>query len=282
MCLVAVLDLQVHPVSTRRQIIQFALDFPLVTIRDMVHAQKQLIDFLGVKKIVTISGASMGGMQAMEWAANYPQYVQSIIPIAAPGRAYPQSIAYRKAQRKAIMLDADWRGGNYYKRSIPKNGIELARMMGFITYRSEPEFTHRFGRNTKADKPLDLEARFEVEEYLEYHGKKLANWFDANTYLYLSKAMDLHDLGHGQSSYEKGIQRIKAKTLVIGFDSDLLFPNYQQKEFVEILARTNNAVSYKEISTLYGHDAFLIERDQIKETIHAFLKNFDRNSEYQR
>ena len=253
----------------------YGLEFPTVTVKDMVRSQKKLIDFLQINQIRTVVGASMGGMQALEWAAHYPELVKSIIPISTPGRAYPQSIAYRKAQRKAIMNDPEWRGGNYYGISRPINGIETARIIGVISYRSEPEFTQRFGRDHHDANLFDLEGRFEIESYLEYHGKKLARWFDANTYLYLSKAMDLHDLGRGYDSYEEGIQQIQATILMIGIDSDILFPNYQQKEIANILCRTNPNVFYKEIKSLYGHDAFLIEQDQISFLIKEFLNEID-------
>ncbi|MBC8181389.1 homoserine O-acetyltransferase [candidate division KSB1 bacterium] len=249
----------------------YGVDFPIVTIKDMVRSQKKLFDHLQINQLLTITGASMGAMQAMEWAAHYPEMVKSIIPISAPGRAYPQSIAYRKAQRKAIMNDPDWNNGNYYGKSIPEKGIELARLIGFITYRSEHEFAERFGREHRDSSLFDLTARFEVESYLEHHGKKLAQWFDANTYLYLSKSMDLHDLSRGYNSYEEGIQQIQAHTLCIGVESDILFPNYQQKEFINILSQTNPNAAYKEIKSLYGHDAFLIEEEQINSIITGFL-----------
>ncbi len=251
------------------------MNFPAVTIRDMVHAQKQLIDFLGVKKLVMITGASMGGMQALEWAANYPDLVESIIPISTPGRAYPQSIAYRKSQRRAIMMDSDWRGGNYYGISCPTRGIELARLIGFISYRTEREFAYRFGRRHHDTSIFDINARFEIESYLEYHGNKLAQWFDANTYIYLSKAMDLHDLGRGFKSYEQGVHRIQSKVLMFGLDSDILFPCYQKKEVIEIINKTNHQAEYKEVKSLYGHDAFLIEEEQVSKIILEFLEEID-------
>ncbi|MFZ5515522.1 MAG: homoserine O-acetyltransferase MetX [Candidatus Zhuqueibacterota bacterium] len=250
----------------------FGLTFPAVTIRDMVRAEKRLIDMLGVNKLLTIVGGSMGGMQALEWAAMFPDQVESIIPIASPGRAYPQSIAFRKAQRKAIMLDPDWRSGNYYGVSIPQRGLELARMIGHITYRSEREFAVRFGRSVCDEQFYDINGRFEVEDYLEHQGQKLARWFDANTYLYLSKAMDFHDLGFGFKSYEEGVRRIRSKLLIIGIDSDLLFPVHQQKEIVRILRYANPDIYYEEVESLYGHDAFLVEKEQVSTLVGEFLR----------
>ena len=250
----------------------YGLDFPTVSIRDMVRAQKRLMDFLGVKQLLMITGGSMGGMQALEWAAIYPDFVKSIAPIATPGKAYPQSIAYRKAQRKAIMMDPDWYNGNYYGLATPKQGMELARLIGFITYRTEEEFAEKFGRDHHDSSLFDLKSRFEIESYLEYHGQKLAKWFDPNTYLYLSKAMDLHDLGRGFESFKQGIQQIKAKILMIGIDSDLLFPVHQQKEIFEALKITNSNAYFKEVKSLYGHDAFLVEKEQISLLISNFLQ----------
>ncbi|MFC1733010.1 homoserine O-acetyltransferase, partial [candidate division KSB1 bacterium] len=249
----------------------YGMDFPPITIRDMVRCQKRLVDHLGIRKLLTVTGGSMGGMQALEWAALYPELVESIIPLATPGRAYPQSIAFRKAQRKAIMMDPEWMGGNYYNRSFPRTGVELARLIGVITYRSEAEFAHRFGRKLADTAYFDVNSRFEVEKYLEYQGQKLARWFDPNSYLYLSKAMDFHDLGFGCESYEKGIQRIKAKALLIGFRSDVLFPVHQQQEIVTILLKTNNRVNYREVDTIHGHDGFLIEKVPVGRLVRSFL-----------
>ncbi len=249
----------------------YGIDFPAVAIRDMVNSQKKLTDFLGIRRLLTVTGGSMGGMQALEWAATYPGMVESIIPIAVPGRAYPQSIAFRKAQRKAITNDPDWRNGNYYNDTYPEKGIELARLIGFITYRTEKEFAGKFGRKTENEKFSNLEGRFEVEKYLEYQGKKLSRWFDPNTYLYLSKAMDLHDMGFGYNSYEVGVRQITAKVMMIGLRTDMLFPVHQQKEVVKILKTSNNDVFYKEVETVYGHDAFLLEKEQISDIIRNFL-----------
>ncbi len=250
----------------------FGLAFPTVTIRDMVRSEKLLMDYLGVKKMLTVVGGSMGGMQALEWAAMFPETVESIVPIASPGRAYPQSIAFRKAQRKAIMMDPNWHNGDYYGISVPQKGLELARMIGHITYRSEKEFAHRFGRDHRDEDFYDLKARFEVESYLEYQGQKLAKWFDANTYLYLSKAMDYHDLGCGFSSYEEGVRRIQSKLLMIGINSDMLFPVHQQKEVVRILRYANPDIYYEEVESLYGHDAFLVEKEQVSTLVGEFLR----------
>ena len=249
----------------------YGMDFPVVTVRDIVRAQKRLIDHLEIQSLVTVTGASLGGMQALEWAALFPEKVESIVPIAVPGRAYPQSIAYRKVQRKAIMMDPNWENGHYYGNGVPDKGIEVARMIGFISYRTEREFATRFERKFADGDYLDIQGRFEIEQYLEHHAQKLAKWFDANTYLYLSKAMDLHDLGYGFQSYEAGVQRIKAAALIIGFDSDILFPIYQQKELADILGETNSQTFFQEVKTLYGHDAFLLEKEQLTEIISEFL-----------
>ncbi|MFC1556024.1 homoserine O-acetyltransferase [candidate division KSB1 bacterium] len=252
---------------------RYGMSFPTVTIRDMVRCQKYLADRLKIKQLLSVTGGSMGGMQALEYAAQYPDSVRSIIPLATPGRAYPQSIAFRRAQRKAIMMDPDWKEGQYYGQSYPVSGIELARLIGVISYRSEQEFRDRFGRKHTDDDLYQVDSRFEVEKYLDYQGQKLAGWFDPNTYLYLSKSMDLHDLGYDCGSYEEGISRIKAKTLLIGFCTDALFPANQQRELADILSQTNNDTHYREIQTIYGHDGFLIEKDQISAHVRSFLKD---------
>ncbi len=253
----------------------YGTSFPVITIRDMVRAARHLLDELGVSRLRSVAGGSMGAMQAMEWAALYPEIVDSIVIMAAPGRAYPQSIAYRKTQRQAIMLDPAWNNGNYYESGPPLDGIELARQMGFITYRSEKHFAERFGRQFADKDFFDLHARFEIEAYLQHHGRKLGTWFDANTYLYLSKAMDLFDLGLGCSSFAEGVRRIKAPACVIGFDSDLLFPLYQQKEIADLLAPYNPRVSFHEVKTEFGHDAFLLETEQLSNIVGDFLNQND-------
>ncbi|MGI9862319.1 homoserine O-acetyltransferase [Moorella naiadis] len=251
----------------------YGIDFPAVTIRDMVRAQKILLDYLGVKRLVTAIGGSMGGMQVLEWGFLYPQMLDSIIPIAACGRTTPMQIAFHNVQREAIYADPHWQGGNYYESSGPRLGLALARRIGIITYKSDPAWTLKFGR-TLADpqKFFDLEGQFEVESYLAYQGKKLVERFDANSYLYLTKAVDLHDVSQGRGSYQEVWQGFSCPCLGIGISSDFLFPPYQVREIVQLINAGGGQACYAEIDSPYGHDAFLIEFNQLAAIIQPFLQ----------
>lgn len=253
--------------------IPYAMDFPVITIRDMVHVQKRLLDHLGVKRLKAVAGGSVGGMQALEWAVMYPELVDAVIPVAASERLTPLAIAYNQAGRKAIMLDANWCGGSYYGRTFPADGLALARMVGTITYKSKETFEERFGRKLAGDKKdyFNFFQDFEVESYLNYQGHKLVKRFDANAYLYLTKAMDLHDLGRGYASPLEALRRIKGRVLLIGISSDLLFPPGEIRGLAVELRRAGIETEYREIQSPFGHDAFLIEFDQIEAAIRPFL-----------
>ncbi|HHY59583.1 MAG TPA: homoserine O-acetyltransferase [Clostridia bacterium] len=253
----------------------YGMDFPVITIRDMVRVQKTLLDYLGVKKLVTVVGGSMGGMQVLEWAVHYSDMLRSAIPIATAGRLAAQTIAYNQTQREAIFLDPHWNGGNYYDGEPPRRGLALARMIGTITYKSLPAWENKFARAFSGFRPGDyyeFQQRFEVENYLLYQGEKLVKRFDANTYLYLTKAMDLHDIGYPFNSYEEAFRRIKVPVLSIGVSSDFLYPTYQQKEIVSMIIKTGGQAYYEEIHSPYGHDGFLIEFEQQNRIISRFLK----------
>ncbi|MHB1418844.1 MAG: homoserine O-acetyltransferase MetX [Bacillota bacterium] len=253
---------------------RYRMDFPVVTIRDMVRVQKALLEHLGVRRLVTATGGSMGGMQALEWAVTYPDFLDSVIPIATCGRMSPFGISYNEVQRRAILMDPKWQNGQYDPADPPAEGLGLARMIGTITYKSDLSFTMKFGRTFTGSAREDyfrFNSRFEVENYLQYQGDKLVKRFDANAYLYLTKAMDLHDVGRGYESYEQAMARIKAPLLAIGINSDFLYLPHQQQEVVNILQKHGRPAQYVELDSPYGHDSFLIEFDMMAPIIRDFL-----------
>jgi homoserine O-acetyltransferase len=250
--------------------------FPVVTVRDMVRVQRALADHLGVARWLSVIGGSMGGMQALEWAIMFPERVASIIPVCACTEATAQQIAWTAIGRRAIRLDPNWRGGDYYDAEPgggPHEGLAIARQIAQVTFRSDEVFTDRFGRSLAdaTTEPLDLWQRFEVERYLDYHGDKLVHRFDANTYLLLGKAMDLHDVARGRGSRAAALARIKVPVLSIGVWSDLLFPSYQQRRMAELINAAGAPATYAEIDSPHGHDAFLIDVDQVGDAIAKFL-----------
>jgi homoserine O-acetyltransferase len=250
--------------------------FPVVTIRDMVRVQKALMDHLGIERWLTVVGGSMGGMQALEWAVMYPSKVASIIPVCACIEATAQQIAWSAIGRRAIRLDPGWRGGDYYDAPPgegPHRGLAIARQIAQVTFRSDEVFTDRFGRllAESDDVPLKLEQRFEVERYLDYHGEKLVHRFDANTYLLLGKAMDLHDVGRGRGGWRPALGRVKVPVLSLGVWSDILYPAYQQRQLAASIVEVGGRAEYVEVDSPHGHDAFLIDVDQVSDAIAKFL-----------
>lgn len=250
-------------------------DFPLVTTRDMVRVQRALLDELGVRKLHAVVGGSLGGMQAMEWAVTYPDDVLGIVPLGSGGRFHPQGIAYNEVQRQAILTDPNWRGGHYYDGAGPDQGLRIARMLGMITYRSDESMWAQFGREVRgagADLERGFGITYQVESYLHHNGDTLLRRFDANTYLYLSKAMDLHDIGRGFPDYASAYGHIKAKALVVGIRSDILFPPYLSVEIVDMMREAGRKAQYIEIDSKWGHDAFLVDFLSVSEPISAFLR----------
>ena len=250
----------------------YGTDFPIITIGDMVNAQKQLIDHLGISKLLTVIGGSMGGMQVLQWMVAYPEKICSAIPIATTMKHTPQQIAFNEVGRQAVMADSNWKKGHYYGGAIPAKGLAVARMIGHITYMSDASMTEKFGRRFRADRePFKFAAEFEVEGYLRYRGDNFVKRFDANSYLYITKAIDTFNLlnGHSLSDVFKGL---KAKVLVIAFKSDWLYPAYQSQEIVKALKLAGVDASYCEINSTYGHDAFLLEVEQETQLIKHFLK----------
>lgn len=253
----------------------YALEFPQVTIKDMVAAQKRLIEHLGIEKLYSVAGGSMGGMQVLQWLVSYPNHVRSAIPIATTARHSPQQIAFNEVGRQAIMADPKWNNGNYYDTEIPRAGLSVARMVGHITYMSEKSMAEKFGRRTKlAADNTKFHADFEVEGYLRNRGDFFVRRFDANSYLYISKAMDLFDASEGRHLSEK-FYELDAKLLVLAFKSDWLYPAYQSLEIVTACKVSGVPVSYIEIEANYGHDSFLVETDKQSQLVRHFLSRVD-------
>ena len=254
----------------------YGLSFPVVTIADMVNAQRYLIDYLGIEQLLTVVGGSMGGMQALQWAVAYPDRVRSAIPLATTARLSPQSIALNEVGRQAIYKDVHWNGGDYYDSEFrPHAGLSLARMIGHITFLSDASMHEKFGRKLQyGDKyGYHFKTEFAVESYLQYHGDNFIRRFDANSFLYITKAMDYFDLANGYGSLARRFANVKAKFLVISFKSDWLFPSYQSKEIVSALMANGVDVTYCDIDSPYGHDAFLLEVDRLTDLMRDFLKN---------
>jgi homoserine O-acetyltransferase/O-succinyltransferase len=251
----------------------YALTFPVITIGDMVLLQAKLIDYLGIERLLAVAGGSMGGMQALEWAVSYPDRVAAAMPIAATARHSPQQIAFNEVGRQAIMADPDWNGGNYYSGRPPGRGLAIARMVGHITYMSDESMREKFGRRLREKEKFgfDFSVDFEVESYLRYRGSQFVNRFDANSYLYITKAEDYFDLTGGTGSLAGAFGKAKARFLVISFSSDWLYPSYQSQEIVRVLRRSNHDVAYCELPSNYGHDAFLVDVAEQSEVIRGFL-----------
>jgi homoserine O-acetyltransferase len=250
----------------------YALDFPLITIGDMVKCQKRLIDHLGIGKLLSVAGGSMGGMQVLSWLVRYPAKIRSAIPIATAARHTPQQIAFNEVGRQAIMADPDWNSGNYYDGAPPDKGLAVARMIGHITYMSDASMTEKFGRQKKtAEAPFKFTPDFEVEGYLRYRGDNFVKRFDANSYLYITKAMDNFDAS-GEGALQEMLCGVKTKVLVLAFESDWLYPAYQSKEIVKACKLSGVETTFCKVDSNYGHDAFLLEVEEESHLIGYFLK----------
>jgi len=249
------------------------MSFPVITISDMVRLEKMLIDALDIPRLLTVTGGSMGGMQALAWAVEFPDRVVSAIPIATTTRHSAQQIAFNEVGRQAIMADPDWNGGDYYGKQPPARGLAVARMVGHITYMSDDSMREKFGRRLRGKENFgfDFEVDFEVESYLRYRGSQFVGRFDANSYLYITKAMDYFDLTGGQGSLAAALAPAQARFLVISFSSDWLYPSYQSQETVRALRARNCDVAYAELPSNYGHDSFLVDVAEQTELIRGFL-----------
>ncbi len=252
---------------------RYGLDFPVITIEDTVKVQKKLIDFLGVNELI-VAGGSMGGMQAIEWGVSFSDKVKACIIIASTSKLSAQSIAFNAIGRNAILSDPNFNNGNYYDaEKQPERGLAIARMIGHVTYLSEDAMQNKFARRFQdKDKPnFDFNIDFEVESYLEHQGQTFVDRFDANSYLYITKAVDLYDTAQKFTSLEESLKRTNARFLIISFTSDWLFPTAQSKEIVNALIKAHKDVSFCEIESPCGHDAFLLEFETQTKIIKSFL-----------
>lgn len=253
----------------------YGLDFPMVTIGDMVDCQKKLIDHLQIKHLVAVIGGSLGGMQALEWCVRYPSMIRSAIPIATTMRHSALAIAFNEVARQAIMADPSWNKGDYYHSKGPDMGLAVARMVGHVTYLSDAAMRRKFGRRLqdKHDFSFDFGGDFQVESYLRHQGSKFVQRFDANSLLYITKASDYFDLVDRSATVEsiQDLSVSRSKFLVISYTSDWLYPTYQAKELVQALKRYGQNVSFCEIEADCGHDAFLIADPRLSKVIRGFL-----------
>jgi homoserine O-acetyltransferase len=251
----------------------YGMTFPVITVGDMVRLQKMLIESLGIRRLLAVTGGSMGGMQALQWAVDYPEQVVAAIPIAATARHSAQQIAFNEVGRQAIMADPDWNGGDYYGKQPPARGLAVARMVGHITYMSDESMREKFGRRLRDRENFGFgfDVDFEVESYLRYRGSQFVNRFDANSYLYITKAMDYFDLTSGQGSIAAALEPVRSRFLVISFSSDWLYPSYQSQEMVRALRGRNRDVAYVELQSNYGHDSFLVDVAEQSALVAGFL-----------
>ena len=258
----------------------YGLNFPVITIRDMVRAQESLLEHLGINKLLSVLGGSMGGMQLLQFCSLYPDKTFSAVPIASTTSHNAQQIALNELARQAIMSDPVWNKGNYYQdKKIPKNGLAVARMAAHITYMSDKGLQEKFGRKLqeKKDYEFTFDADFQIESYLRYQGKVFVERFDANSYLYISRAMDYFDLSKQfKSGLSEAFQNHKTKFLIISFSSDWLYPTKNSKEVVIALNASGVNVAFAEIKTDRGHDSFLLHEPEFLKTIKGFLdSNFE-------
>ncbi len=254
----------------------YGIRFPVITIHDMVEAQRRLIEHLGVRQLAMVAGGSIGGQQALEWAVAYPELVQKAIVVAATATLTAQAIAFSEVQRQAILADPRWQGGDYLPGQGPDAGLAIARMLAMITYQSEEGMELRFARETARQSDIvapsghtDFGKRFDVEGYLYYQGQSLVKRFDANSYLYISRAMDLYDVSEGYPSLEATLRRVRSKTLFIGIRSDFLFPAARVRWLAEQVRAAGGDASYVELDSPHGHDAFLKEWKQMIDALNT-------------
>jgi homoserine O-acetyltransferase len=254
----------------------YGLDFPVVTIRDMVRAQAMLIDHLGIDQLFCVAGGSMGGMQVLQWAASYPERVFSAMPIATAPKHSSQNIAFHEVGRQAVMADPDWRGGRYLEQGVrPEKGLAVARMAAHITYLSEPALQRKFGRKLqdRAAPTFSFDADFQIENYLRHQGMAFVDRFDANSYLYVTRACDYFDLAADYGgSLAQAFKGTKTRFCVVSFNTDWLYPTSASRAIVHALNAGGASVSFVEIDSDKGHDAFLVYEPDFIATTRGFLE----------
>ena len=254
----------------------YGLTFPVITIADMVRAQRRLVEHLGVTRLLCVIGGSMGGMQVLEWSVRYPDMVRSAVPLATTTKHSALAIAFNEVARQAIMADPKWNGGDYYDGESPGHGLAVARMIGHITYLSDEAMRQKFDRRLQDRCEISFafeEADFQVESYLRYQGQKFVDRFDANSFLYVTKAADYFNLeaSHGGGSAVAAFARAKCRYLVASFSSDWLYPTYQSRAMVQAMKKNGLDVSFVEIEAKWGHDAFLLPNARLSGMIAGFL-----------
>ncbi len=250
----------------------YGLAFPMVTIKDMVTAQRRLVEHLGVSKLMSLIGGSVGGLQVLRWCADHPEMVASAIPLATTSRHSAQAIAFNEVARQAIMADPDWNNGDYYDGPGPTHGLAVARMIGHVTYLSDESMREKFGRRLhRSALSFDFTGDFQVESYLHHQGQKFVNRFDANSLLYITKAADYFDLERGGGNLLVNEALAGVSFLVISFSSDWLYPTYQSRAIVSALKKNGSDVSFCEIEAQWGHDAFLLPNSRLDGLISGFL-----------
>lgn len=253
----------------------YATDFPVITIQDMVRAQRELLYGLGIKRLAAVTGGSIGGMQAIEWCIRYPDDVDAALIFGASERIGPQAIGFNSVGRSAIMLDPAWQGGRYEPDAGPSCGLQIARMVGMVTYQSQQSMWLRFGREpvSRPTDPSPLGEKFDVEGYLEYQGRSLVRRFDPNSYLYLTRAMDLYDAVEGYESERAALARVRSRTLHVGISTDWLYPPEDVRALAEKLQSLGKDARYSELDSVHGHDAFLKEWDAMTRIVREYLES---------
>ncbi len=264
---------QMHPYEE-----PYRYKFPVVTIKDMVKAQRILFDRLGIHRVHAIVGGSMGGMQALQFAVHFPLFADRIIAMAATHATQPWAIAFNKVAQEAILKDPDFKNGYYDPRKIRENGLSgmaVGRMAGHISFLSHHSMERKFGREYKrTDGLYELFGKFQVESYLEYNGYNFTKWFDPLSYLYITKAINIYDLSRGFDSLEEALRRIRSRLYLLSFESDMLFIPEEMKTMADILARTKTTpFDYTEVKSDYGHDAFLVELEKFEDYVRRALEH---------